>query len=83
MPEVTFSCINMTFEEAYSTLENGEVLKAIFMAVGEGPTIFDLIVSFMGTYAGEPCIYLYHPLMQISLYWTTNGISTEQPSGGK
>lgn len=78
----TFSCVNMTFNEAYTTLENGEVLKAIFMAVEEGPTIFDLIVSFMGTYAGEPCIYLFHPLMQVNLYWTANGFSAQAPGDG-
>jgi hypothetical protein len=82
-PEHTYSCINMTFEEAYATLESGEVLKAILMDVLEGPMIFDLIVGFMGTYAGEPCIYLFHPLMQINLYWTASGISTEHPNDGK
>lgn len=77
----------MTFEEAYSTLENGEVLKAILMDAGDFPMIVEMMVGFGGVqlYQDTPTIMFLSvsPLMQISLYWTADGISTEQPSGGK
>lgn len=81
---ISYSCINMTFEEAFTTLVSGEVLKATLMDAQEGvPFICDLIVNFLGMLPGEPCIQLFNPFVEIGLYWTLNGISTEAPSGGK
>ena len=83
-PTNTYSCINMTFEEAYSTLASGEVLKAILMGGMEGPFIHDMGVFFVGIARfGVPCIVLTDPMIQVTLFWTPDGISTEQPSSGK
>lgn len=88
-PEPTYSCINMTFEEAYSTLESGEVLKAILMDATEGPMIIEMMVGFGGVraYEGTPTIMFLaiSPMTQITLFWTPNGISTQAPGddGGK
>ena len=82
----TFSCINMTFNEAYTTLENGEVLKAILMDTTDFPMIVEMLVGFMGeTIYEEPTIAFLAstPFAQISLYWTPNGISTEAPQQPK
>ncbi len=76
-PYEIFECINMTFEEAYETLCNGEILDTIFMYNNNDiPTINHGMVALIpiGMF-GEPAIGLIiHDSVQ-PLLWTVNGIS--------
>ena len=78
--EVTYSCINMTFEEAYDALANGEPMTAHFMLGGAGTVNTTGIVAFLGTTINNvPCIMIREELSSLMLYWTADGISTTQP----
>lgn len=82
-PEVTLSCLNMTFEEAYETMAAGEPLDAKAMIVAEGPMVISAqAVAFGGVaMAGFPMIGLIGNVNEstITLFWTADGISTEPP----
>lgn len=76
---ITYSCINMTFEEAYDALASGEPMTALMMAVQNGYNLnehFD--VWFFGMSINNvPCIgILTNPK---PLYWTSDGFSTTEP----
>lgn len=82
-PEATYSCINMTFEEAYATVMSGEVLKVVFMDTMMGPMILD---GFVVLLAANVLSVGYMPgtsLESPALFWTADGISTERPGDGK
>jgi hypothetical protein len=76
------SCINMTFDEAYQTLLNGEPLAVFYMGVMNGSSPINCygMVSFAGTAInGIPCIVLAIPMSgstnTVTLYWRADGIS--------
>lgn len=76
---VTYSCINMTFEEAYSTMAAGEPLAVLFMVVGEAAICIYGTCAFGGTALGEPTILLAYGDSNLGvevtiLYWTEAGI---------
>lgn len=79
--EITYSCINMTFEEAYETLASGEPMKVHFMIAFNGATNLDGVSTFAGTTInGVPCIILMYMLLETkTLYWTPDGFSTTKP----
>lgn len=78
--EVTYSCINMTFEEAYAALAGGEPMTAHFMVIVNVPMNLPGLVSFLGTSVlGVPCIMLREDIASITLYWTADGVSTTKP----
>lgn len=84
-PEVsmTFSCTNMTFEEAYQTLMSGEPLSAVIMKdmdLNIPGIVLAQIVMLLDVDVGVPCIGI---IANMELYWTADGISTEAPSGDK
>jgi hypothetical protein len=82
---VTYECINMTFEEAYETMLNGEPLATLGMFAGEGAMNFYGITAFIGTALGVPCIQIMFSFGSSALsmlFWTADGISTEEPSSG-
>ena len=81
-PEPTYSCINMTFEEAYATVISGEVLKVVFMDATFAPMIIDGFILLYGENA-LAVGYVFGTTISSELFWTHNGISTEAPSGGK
>jgi hypothetical protein len=73
----------MTFEEAYETMLNGEPLTVLGMFTGEGAMNFYGVSAFIGTALGVPCIQLIFILGSTTiLFWTADGISTEEPSSG-
>lgn len=77
--DVTYSCINMTFEEAYEAMANGEPMNALMMAV-ENSYIFNkhFVVFFFGMSINNvPCIGI--EANPKPLYWTSNGFSTTEP----
>lgn len=85
-PEYTYECLNMTFEEAYKTMENGEPLMVVGMLTTEGVVNIQGVTAFLGTTTGVPCIVLRFMIGSseiATLYWTAGGISTSRPSGSK
>lgn len=83
-PEYTYECINMTFEEAYETMVNGEPLMVVGMLTAEGGMNIQGISIFVGTAAyGVPCIIVGFELANIFLYWTADGLSTSAPEQPK
>ena len=79
-PAVTYGCINMTFEEAYETMANGEPLNVVGMFTGEGVINMQGSVVFTGTAMGVPCIWVIFANEPSLLYWTADGLSTSRPS---
>ena len=82
--EVTYECINMTFEEAYETMANGEPLGVFGMITTEGSMTIYGILMFAGTAIfGVPCIMAGFAMPYggdpLGLYWTADGISIESP----
>lgn len=85
VPEVTYSCINMTFEEAHQTILDGAPLSVVLMCVTEGPFILSGASILADSRFGVPCIVLMSAMdgPTIDLFWTADGISTAAPSSGK
>ena len=82
----TYECINMTFEEAYETMANGEPLMAVGMFTAEGAMNIQGAIGFMGTAMGVPCIIISFFAMSeliVQLFWTADGLSTEQPGDNR
>lgn len=82
----TYECLNMTFEEAYQTMADGEPLAVFGMLTGEGAMNLYGVATFIGVVTGVPCIWVSFLLGSSTvadLYWTADGISTEAPSSGK
>ncbi len=78
-----YECINMTFEEAYQTMESGEPLACFGMLTLEGAADLYGITIFAGSAVfGVPCIMLGFELANLTLYWTADGLSTSEPSNG-
>lgn len=81
--EITISCLNMTFEEAYETMAAGEPLDIVLMATSEGAVNEHCVPMFAGSAAfGVPCIVIIGMFTQSELFWTADGLSTETPGGG-
>ena len=88
-PTYTFECINMTFEEAYETMANGEFLTVVGMFTSyEMPINVHGEAAFVGMTFGVECIGLLFNMYRtdgsimgtVPLYWTTDGLSTDMPS---
>lgn len=80
-PEITYSCINMTFEEAYEAMANGEPMTALMMATANNK-IYNVhyAVFFFGTLINNvPCIGIGSPAGDKMLFWTSDGFSTTEP----
>ena len=78
-PEITYSCINMTFEEAYDAMAKGEPITALMMAT-ENNYIYNehCVVFFFGTSINNvPCIGI--DAKPKPLFWTADVISTTKP----
>lgn len=79
-PAYTYECLNMTFEEAYEIMANGEPLNAVGQITSEGAMNGQGMVAFLGTTMEVPCIVIVFEFANIVLYWTADGLSTSQPS---
>lgn len=78
---VGYTCLNMTFDEAYNVLLNSEPLSVYVMDCFTGN--YYAIVSIVTFDMDVPCIKLLgvFPEQEIQkLYWTADGISTEPPA---
>lgn len=83
---LTYECTNMTFEEAYETMSNGEPLSVFGMFSGESATNIYGSAAFLGTSMGVQCImlvFMFSTDYSLMLFWTADGISNSAPSGGK
>lgn len=82
--DVTYTCLNMTFEEAYQTMASGEPLQAVLMGVGGGCMTIPCTVMFAGLLIGTPCLAIETAgATNIVWFWTADGLSTEAPSQPK
>lgn len=77
VPEVTYSCINMTYEEACEIFLKGEPLNVVLMTATGGLAIISGLVGFMPGLG----IMAMFDFMELVLYWTSSGITTEMPGG--
>ena len=85
-PTLTYECANMTFEEAYETMSNGEPLSVFGMFSGEGATNIYGSATFLGAAYGTQCImlvFMFSTDYSLMLFWTADGISDSEPSGDK
>lgn len=70
----SYSCTNMTFEEAYETMARGEFLSILMAYNGQ---INPCNVYFMGTYNGEPQISFIETGDYTCFIWSANGIKNQ------
>jgi hypothetical protein len=82
---ITYECLNMTFEEAYTTMVNGEQLACFGMLAIDGPTNLYGTAVFEGIYNSVPSIAMVFKCDGgiISLIWTADELymgSTESES---
>ena len=78
-PEYTYSCTNMTFEEAYQLMASGEPLQALGMFTAEGGACLGALVVNITSVYETPCIVMKWMVNSLTLYWTADGLSTTQP----
>ena len=82
----TYSCINMTFEEAHQTMSNGEPLQAIIMDAKDGipSCVQGVAVNFADDIFGVPTIAISVVASSENsktFFWTADGISITPPGG--
>lgn len=84
-PITTWTCINMTFEEAYQTMASGEPLNVFGMFVLDAPMNLSGISVLAGNVFPVPCIvFMFQiPDFTLELYWTADGLSRTAPSSGE
>lgn len=76
--EITYSCINMTFEEAYATMAAGEPLAVMVMMNREGAMCIPGIAAFAGTMLGYEALMIvayFNSSMVMSQVWTADGFT--------
>lgn len=76
---ITYTCLNMTFEEAYEIMASGEPLMAVEMIVDGGAACDLCVVGFGTHFFGVPCIIIDG---HVTLFWTADGLSNSEPSSG-
>lgn len=82
---ITYSCINMTFEEAHQAMANGEPLQAIIMLVADGICQCCQVTSVYLTDNPfkVPSIVINNAFANAEAqhyFWTADGISDTPPS---
>lgn len=81
---VTYSCVNMTFEEALAEIKAGKPLMAMILVAGfNGLSNKPDIVhgwSFVRYDSTYPNAILMESLVSEFLYWTSDGMSIGEPS---
>lgn len=74
----TYSCVNMTYEEACEILLNGEPLNVMLMLYDDEQGFG--VVNGMVIFVPGQFIVIIIESMVLELYWTPSGITTEMPS---
>ena len=77
----TYSCKNMTFEEAYEALTTGVPInvKLFDYHIGDGIGLTDLIL-LAAIDGNVQFVELQNLASKLTLYWTSSGISTTDPT---
>ena len=78
-PKVSkYTCLNMTFQEAYDLMRSGEPLMGLMMDHYNGAACMPMALVFVGIEAfTEPCIAIDG--YDLSYFWTSTGIWTSPP----
>ena len=76
-PERTYTCINMTFDEACQVVMSGQPIEVIFMTTRDGGLFFQ--PAYNVVYGATPRLIYAETDTGISVYWTSDGISAEEP----
>ena len=80
-PAYTYECLNMTFEEAYETMANGEPLCGIGQITFDGAVCTPVAMAYAGVAVfGTACIVINVNNGNLILFWTADGLSTSEPS---
>ena len=77
---VTFSCVNMTYEEARAVVDSGDVLNAIIMFIGDGCMIVPAWAVAFAPEADYITLIIAMGSDTMPFYWTVDGISTTEPT---
>lgn len=74
--EVTYSCKNMSFEDAFAVLDSGDMINAVVGVVGEGCVYIPAMVTYPGVMMGEPAIMIMWSVDSTAhvLAWTAAGV---------
>lgn len=80
-PEVSeYTCLNMTFQEAYDLMRSGEPLMGLVMGYYDGAGCMPVGMVFVGIEAfTTPCIVISNSSIDTTLFWTSSGIWTSPP----
>lgn len=78
-PEISeYTCLNMTFQEAYDLMRSGEPLMGLMMDHYNGAACIPMAMIFVGINAfAEPCIVIEG--YNLTRFWTSTGIWTSPP----
>ena len=79
--DITYNCINMTFEEAVGIISAGEPLGVMLMYVTEGAMTLQGYLGFASIGGVEAIVILFSQFNSLTLYWTAEGLSTTAPGG--
>lgn len=74
----TYSCKNMTFEEAYEALTTGTPIDIKVFDYKNSSIVQDLVL--IGVSVNDSVIDINCVETQVRLYWTSSGISTTAPT---
>ena len=77
-PTATYSCINMTYEEARQIMTSGQPLAVMMMYNSGGP-----INRYVDGVAFTSSFIMVVYNNEHRLYWTPDGITKTDPTGGK
>ena len=76
-PEGTYTCINMTFDEACQVVMSGQPIEVIFMTTIDGGLFFQ--PAYNVAYDGAHRLIYAETDTGRHAYWTSDGISTKGP----
>ena len=79
--DITYNCINMTFEEAVGIISAGDPLGVMLMCVTEGAMTLQGYLGFASIVGVEAIVILFSQFNSLTLYWTAEGLSTTAPGG--
>ena len=75
-----YTCLNMTFQEAYDLMRSGEPLMGLMMDYCNGAACMPMALVFVGIEGfTEPCIVISG--YELTYFWTSTGIWTSPPGG--
>jgi len=76
----TYTCTNMIFDEACQIIMSGQPIQVIFMVANNGCPAYE--VGYNIVYDPTASLIYAETNTNIYVFWTSDGISTEEPSNG-